>query len=156
MLARFLRRCARRQNDKTRESGVSASLQGGGLFAAAGLELDVDVHERDRGRSDSGNAGGVAESARTNFEELFLHLAREAADGAVVEPVGNGALLGLLEAIDRTLLLREIAGVLDFSFDGFEVVARLRGERNALRAIVLCGVEELMSQFLQNGGELLD
>jgi hypothetical protein len=99
------------------------ALKRGGLFAATGLDFDVDVHQRDGGRRDARNARGVAQGARADFEEFLLHLAGEAADGAVVEPVRNGALLGLLEAIDGALLLMEVAGVLDFGLDGLELVS---------------------------------
>jgi hypothetical protein len=71
----------------------------------------------------------VAEGAGADLEELLLHFAGEAADGAVVEPVGDRALFGLFQAIDGALLLVEIAGVFDFGFDGFEFVAGLGGER---------------------------
>ena len=65
----------------------------------------------------------MAESARANFDELLLHLAGEAADRVVIEPFGNVALFGFLEALDGALLLLEIAFVLDFGFDGFKFVA---------------------------------
>ena len=57
------------------------------------------------------------------LDQRFLYLAGEAADRTVVEPLGNGALLGFLEAVDGALLLQKIAGVLDFGFDRLEFVA---------------------------------
>jgi len=56
----------------------------------------------------------------TEADELLLHLAREAADGGVVEPVGDGLGFGFLEALDGLLLLLEVARVFDFGFDGLE------------------------------------
>src|SRR6516225_1053236 len=93
-------------------------LESSSLFAAASLQFDIDVDQRNRGWRDAGDAGGVAEGAGADFQELLLHFAREAADGAVVEPVGNGSLLGLLETVDGALLLAEVAGVLDFGLHG--------------------------------------
>ena len=97
----------------TRLEGISRSA---GLLP--GLDLDVDVDERDRGRGDAGDAAGLSERARTDAGELFVHLAREARDFGVVEPVRDGALLRALEPLDGLGLLVEIAGVLDFGFDG--------------------------------------
>ena len=59
----------------------------------------------------------------TDFAQLLLHFSGKAAHSGVIEPVGNVALLGLLQAIDGSLLLAEIAFVLDFGFYGFEFVA---------------------------------
>src|SRR5215469_10140265 len=59
-------------------------LQGGSLFAAAGLDFDVDVHERNGRGGHAGNTRGVAEGARSDLEKFFLHLARQAADRAIV------------------------------------------------------------------------
>src|SRR5579864_3850115 len=146
----------REQGTGTRQGHGGKWLKNSRLVATPGLQFDVDVDERDGGRGDAGNAGGVAKRARADFEKFFLHFAGEAADGAVVKPVGDGALLGFLEAIDGTLLLREVAGVFDFSLDGLEIVARLRGGRDALWAIVSGGFKELRSQIPQNGDELFN
>ena len=73
----------------------------------------------------------MAESSGTDLEEFLLHFAGKAADGAVVEPVGDGTLLGFLQAIDGALLLGKIAGIFDFGFDGFEVVA-FAGRQNGV------------------------
>ena len=90
---------------------------------AARLDLNVDVDKRDSGGGDAGNAAGLREGARAHALKLFLHLTREAADGGVVEPLGDRALFGLLQALDGALLLLQIAGVFDFDLDGFELVA---------------------------------
>jgi len=42
---------------------------------------------------------------------------------AIVEPLRNGVLLGLFQALNGALLLQKIAFVFDFGFDGLEVVA---------------------------------
>ena len=73
----------------------------------------------------------MAESAGTDLQKFLLHFAGEAADRTIVEPVGNRALLGFLQAIDGALLLGEIAGIFDFGFDGFEVVA-FAGRQNGV------------------------
>ena len=98
----------------------------GCLVAAARLNLNVNIDQRHRGWSDSGNARGVAERSRLHLAEFFLHLAREPADRAVIESVGNGALLGFFQAVHGALLLQQVAFVFDFGFDGFEFVADFR------------------------------
>ena len=57
------------------------------------------------------------------FSQFLLHFARKAADGTVIEPVWDAALLRLLQTIDRALLLVEISGVFDLSLNGFELIA---------------------------------
>src|SRR5579871_2352359 len=57
-----------------------ARLDRGRLFAAAGLDFDVDVHEGHGRRRDTGNAGGLANGPGADLRELFLHFAGEAAD----------------------------------------------------------------------------
>ena len=92
------------------------------------LDLDEDVDQGDGSGGDAGDAAGLSESAGADVHHLLAHLARKAGDLGVVEPVGNGALLGALEALDRLGLLVEIAGVLDFGFDGLEFVADGSGQ----------------------------
>ena len=87
------------------------------------LDLDVDVDQRDGRGGDAGDAAGLAQRAWADVHHLFVHLAREAGDLAVIEPVGNRALLGALQPLDGFGLLVEIAGVLDFGLDGLEFVA---------------------------------
>ncbi len=105
------------------------------MFALAGLDFEVDVEQGDGGGSDAGKARGLADGLRTKAGELLLHLAREAADGGVVEPVGDGFGFGFLEALDGFLLLLEIAGVLDFGFDRFEFDPDGARERRCVSAI---------------------
>ena len=64
----------------------------------------------------------------TQAGELLLHLAGEAADGGVVEPVGDGFGFGFFEALDGLVLLLEVAGVFDFGFDRLEFDPDGRGE----------------------------
>ena len=100
----------------------------------------------------------MAEGARADLRELLLHFAGEAADRSVVEPFGNGVLLGLLQALDGALLLQEVAFVLDFGFDGLEFVADLR-KKDGPR---ICGLarissfEELWGRFSQDRKQVLD
>ena len=90
------------------------------------LDLDEHVDQRDSGWRDSGNAAGLSQCAGADARQLFIHLAREAADLGVIEPVGDGALLGTLQSLDGFGLLVEVAGVLDFGLDGFQLVADFR------------------------------
>jgi hypothetical protein len=53
----------------------------------------------------------------TTFPSFLLHFARQAAHRLVIEPIRNAALLGLFQPFDRALLLVEIPGILDLSFD---------------------------------------
>ena len=93
------------------------------------LNLDVDVDKRNGGWSDARNAGGLSECLGGYFSQFLLHFARKAADGTVIEPVWNAALLRLLQTIDRALLLVEISGVFDLSLDGLELVTDFGGKR---------------------------
>ena len=91
--------------------------------AAGALQFDGDVDERERGGGYAGNAAGLADGDGTDALKGFAHLAREAADGAVLDPVGDGDGLGSFEFFNRLLLLLEVAGELDLSFDGAGFVA---------------------------------
>ena len=53
---------------------------------------------------------------RLFVREHMAHLSREAGNLRIVEPLGDRALLGPLEALDGFGLLVEVAGVLDFRF----------------------------------------
>ena len=75
------------------------------------------MYQRDRGWGHAGDAGGMSEGARTDFDQRFLYFAGKSADRAVVEPLRNGALLGFFKPVDGALLLQKIAGVFDFGFD---------------------------------------
>ena len=97
--------------------------EGGGLFAGAGLDFYEDVQKSHGGGSYAGEARGLSDGLRTEAGEFFFHLARETADGSVVEPVGDGFGFGFLEALDGLVLLLEISGEFDFGFDGLEFVA---------------------------------
>ena len=78
---------------------------------------------------------------------VLAHLAREAADGAVLDPVGNGDGFGGLEFFDRFLLLLKVAGELDLGFDGAGFVAKSRafdgGPELASHPIFSSSAEEL-------------
>src|SRR6185312_7764196 len=74
---------------------------------------------------------------RTHALELFIHFARQATDFSVVEPLGDYALLGFLEALNRLALLVKIARIFDFRFHGLHLVAR--------------GSRKLESTLLQRG-----
>ena len=88
-----------------------------------GLDLNININQRDGSGRDAGNAAGLGDGARADALQLLLHLARQAADRGVVEPVRDAALLGLLQSLDGALLLLEVAGVFDLGLDGFEFVA---------------------------------
>ena len=91
------------------------------------------MDERERGGRDAGDAAGLADGHGADALEGFAHLAREAADGAVLEPVGDGDGLGGLETRDGLLLLLEVAGEFDFGFDGAGFVAAGGAEDGGLR-----------------------
>src|SRR5207253_3492254 len=74
-------------------------LNCGGVFAAASLDLDVDVHQGNGCRSNPGNTAGVAQGSRANFDELLLHLAGESADREVIEPLRGDAVHGVFQAV---------------------------------------------------------
>jgi len=97
--------------------------------APRALQPNGNVNERERGGRDAGNAAGLADGDRADAFEYFAHLAREAADGAVLDPSGDGDGLGGFELCDGLPLLLEVAGEFDFCFDGAGFVAE------ALRAI---------------------
>ena len=96
------------------------------LRTASALHANRHVDQAERGRRDAGNAAGLADGDGANALEGFAHLAGEAADDAVVDPVGNGDGFGGFELVDGLALLVEIAGELDFGFDGAGFVAQLR------------------------------
>src|SRR5260370_30661718 len=77
------------------------------------LNLDVDVYQRNRGRGDPGDTRSLRQCARAHSLQLLVHLAGEAADRLVVEPLGNGALFGFLQALDGALLLLQVTGILN-------------------------------------------
>ena len=122
--------------------------------APCALQPDGDVDQAERGRRNAGNAAGLADGARPHSLQRFPHLAREAADGAVLEPLGNGDGLGGFELLDGLLLLVEIAGELDLGLDRARLVAQLgasdgvvgmkRGE---------FGQQWLGGDFVAQGGE---
>ncbi len=116
------------------------------MFALAGLDFDVDVEQGDGGGGDAGKTRGLTDGLRTQTGELLLHLAREAADGGVVEPFGDGFGLGFLEALDGLLLLLEVAGVLDFGFD------RLEFDPDGARGAVRFGMARLSLATFANCG----
>ena len=47
----------------------------------------------------------MAQRAGTDTLQLFVHLARKAADFAIIKPIRNQALLGLFEALNGFALL---------------------------------------------------
>ena len=82
------------------------------------------MDEGERGGRDAGNAAGLADGHGADALQRFAHLAREAADGAVLDPLGDGDGFGGLELFDGLLLLLEVAGEFDFGFDGAGFVAQ--------------------------------
>ena len=50
------------------------------LLTPPGLDFDEDVHQGDRCRGDTGDAGSMSEGTRTHSNQYFLDLAGEAAD----------------------------------------------------------------------------
>src|SRR5438876_2741434 len=87
------------------------------LRASAGLDLDENVDQRNGRRGHTGDAARLGQSARAHALQFFVHLAGEAADRGVIKPLGDRALLGLLQALDGALLLLQVTGVFDGGFD---------------------------------------
>jgi hypothetical protein len=88
------------------------------LFRSTPLEdFDVTVDKGHSGRSDAGNAGGLAESERADAREFFYHLSGEAGDLPVIEPVRNVARFGALHPLHLFVLLSEITFVLEIGLD---------------------------------------
>src|SRR6185437_12372409 len=77
-------------------------------------------------RGHSRNPRSLPQRPWANALQLFIHLAREAADFAVIEPLRNHALLSLLQAFHGLLLLIEIAGIFNFRLDGLHLIPRRR------------------------------
>ena len=109
-----------------RDTDILARSRSGGGTALQALQLDGNVDERERSGGDAGDSAGLAEGLRADALERLAHLAREAADGAVFEPIGDGDGLGGLEAFDGLLLLLQVAGELDFGLNGASFVAKGR------------------------------
>src|ERR1700694_2610254 len=134
--------------------GLAALLFPACITAAAALDLDVSVEQGDGGGGDAGDAAGLAEGHGADAVEGLLHLAGEAADAAVVEPGGDGALPGLLHALDGAALLFEVGVVFDLGLDGLHLVAHPGGE--ALGSGEPAGVVERLDPLgedLAGGGE---
>ena len=93
---------------------------------ASAARLDLDVHVDERYRRDAANPASLTERARADAGELFVYLTGQARDLAIVEPIRNSALLGLLQPLDRFLLLVEITGVLNLGLDRLELAADFR------------------------------
>jgi len=79
--------------------------------------------------------------------KLLFHFAGKPGNGAVVEPVGDRALLGFFQAFDRLLLLVEISRVLDFCFHRAQFIADLDRKMAVFRKLLITGLEESRKQF---------
>src|SRR6185437_9020250 len=77
------------------------------------LDTDRHVDKRECRRCNAGDAAGLADGDGADAFKSFAHLAGEAADDAIVDPVGDGDGLGGFEFVDGLALLVEIAGKLD-------------------------------------------
>src|ERR1700679_1800006 len=67
------------------------------LITLPRLNLDEDIDQRHCCGCYAGNPRRLSERLRNYFSQLFLHLARQAADRAVVEPIRDATLFGLLQ-----------------------------------------------------------
>ena len=105
--------------------GARCLLQRRSLFPASRLDLDIHVDERHGRWRDAGDAARLAQRARLHAHELLFHLARQAGDSLIVEPVWNRSLLRLLQAFNRLLLLVEISRILNLGFDRAEFIEDL-------------------------------
>ena len=100
----------------------------------------------------------MGQGAGLHAAQSLLHLAREAADRLIVEPIRDGALLRFLQPLHGALLLKKIAFVLDFGFDRLELVADFGGEIGRglgwIRTAFF-SFEESWIQFPQDWSQLL-
>ena len=81
------------------------------------------MHQAQSRRRDARNPARLPDRAGAHALELFAHLARKPADGAIFQPLWNRDSLGSLQLLNRFLLLLEIAGELDLGFDRTRFIA---------------------------------
>ncbi len=81
------------------------------------------------GGRDAGQATGLADGDGAHPLQNLAHLAGQAADGAVFDPLRNDHRLGGLELFDGFLLLIKVAGKLELGFDGARFIAQDGRER---------------------------
>src|SRR5215469_12334077 len=101
----------------------------------------------------------MAQRARTDVGQLLLHFARETTHRSIVKPLWNIALFRFFQALNGTVLLLEVACVLDFSFDRLEFVAHGGGEKTLVGGSRIGAVfrsEKVWGQLAQNWGKSLD
>ena len=116
------------------------------------LHANRNVDQAERRRRDAGNAAGLSDGDGANALEGFAHFAGEAADDAVVDPVGNGDGFSGFEFVDGLALLIEVAGELDLGLDGAGGTSRFRILGQALSKIGKHGiVGENIGQRMQDG-----
>src|SRR5215467_4308759 len=125
-------------------------LDGGYLLSPLSLNPDINIEECHCRRGHPRDSRGMPQRTWTNFHQLFLHLARKSAHRLVVEPFWNCALLGLLQAFDRALLLQQVAFVLDFGLDGLEFVADSGSQSVVCRSLFVTGQSLAIKEFGSN------
>ena len=90
----------------------------GRLFRRPALEnLDIHVDQTHGSGCDTRNAGGLPEGERPDLGELLDHLARQAGDSLVIEPVGDAARFGALHPLHLFFLLRQVTFVFEVGLD---------------------------------------
>src|SRR5882672_7135222 len=131
------------------------SLDDRSLFPPLRLDFDEDVNQGHSRRRHSWDARGLSQCARLHVGELFLHLVREPADGAVVEPSRDASLFRLLHPLHGALLLQQVAFILDLGLHRLEFIADFGRKRSHGFSRIFSG-EEFRTQFAENGRELFD
>src|SRR5450432_2180387 len=105
------------------------------LCAPAALNFDKNVNQRNRCRRYAWNPRRMRQGAWPDFQKRLLHLARQSADGRVIEPLWNRALFSLFQSLDSPVLLQQIAFVLYFSFDRLKFIPH-RGRKTLPEFVV--------------------
>ena len=78
----------------------------------------VDVQNCDSCRGHAWNTSGLTEGRWLNFSQLFAHLSREARNRSKGKIDRYHSAFRVLEVLDLSLLLCNVAGVFRLSFDG--------------------------------------
>src|SRR6516165_7933897 len=137
---------------------AAASLlsEDSGLLFAPRLNLDIDIHQGDGRRGDTGNSGSLRQSPWSDLTKFFPHFAGKAAHRMVVKPFRNGTLLRFFQAVNGALLLQKITFVLDLGFDRFELVAHRRRQRIRPRFRLNLAIEKLRGHRAQRWNQIFN
>lgn len=85
------------------------------MEAAVGFEPDSE--DGDVGGGDAADAGGLAEGFGADLGEFLDGFGAQAADGCVIDGVGDGSVFLAFGTGDFGFLALDVAGVFDVGFD---------------------------------------